>query len=275
VRYQPAEWERAARRGREDVWRCAPRDAVVESGVEMHWFGPVLATCFAELGDVPAMNTIQGAAEPGAVTGHHLEAAVEWMAEREVDYLIPVAQRRPESKLAEQWLDWHGCEQGAVLRHFARSVEPAPEGETPRVEVLRMPSAPDEGLDCLLTGTDLVPFLAGFLFLDLPCMPAWSCYLAHLDGEPAACSSMRVEDGVALLCLDATAPLARGYGCQNALVRRRLADAAEAGCHTAVATVPDRPGGATSPAARNYRRAGFIETYRSVAWRASARIAVR
>ncbi|HEX8752882.1 MAG TPA: GNAT family N-acetyltransferase [Solirubrobacterales bacterium] len=274
MRYQPAEWERAALRAREDVWRCAPHDAVVESGVEARWFGPVLATCFAELPEAPGMNAIQGAAEPGAVSGRHLEAAVEWMAAREVDYLIPVAQRRPESKLAEQWLDWHGCEQGAVLRHFARSVRPAPEGEVPGVEVRRLPSEPDEGLDCMLTGTDVVPFLAGFLFLDLPCMPGWSCYLAQLDGEPAACGSMRIDGGIALLCLDATMPAARGKGCQSALVRRRLADAAEAGCHTAVAMVPERPGPGSSPTARNLRRAGFSEAYRSVAWRASARIAV-
>jgi hypothetical protein len=279
MRYQPAEWERAALRCREDVWGCAPLDAVVESGVESRWFGPVLATSFAELPDAPTMNLIQGAAEPGAVAGRHLEAAVEWMAEWEVDYLIAVAQRRPGSELAERWLDWHDCEQGAVVRRYARSVRPLPrEREAPGVEVERLPPVAEEGLDCILTETDVVPFLAGFLFLGLPRLAGWSSYLAYLDGQPVACGSMRVEGGIALLCLDATLREGRRRGCQGALIRRRLADAAEAGCHTALALAPDQPGPGGrggSPTARNLRRAGFTEAYRSVTWRVPARISVR
>ena len=50
--------------------------------------------------------------------------------------------------------------------------------------------------------------------------------------------------------------------------------AAAAGCHTVTALVPDEAGGPGSGAARNLRRAGFREAYRSVVWRTPARVAV-
>jgi GNAT superfamily N-acetyltransferase len=273
MQYQPAEWEHAALRFREDIWRCAPMEAVIESGVQASWFGPLLVTSFAELPDVAEMNMIHGAAEPGAVADRHLEAAIEWVQRLEVDCLIPVAQQRPGSELAETWLDWHGCEQGAVVRQYVRSPRPLPGGDAPGVRVRKLPPVVDEGLDCLLTATDSVPFLAGFLFIDLPCVPGWSCYFADLEGVPVACGSMRIEGGIALLGLDATLREASGRGCQSALIRRRLADAAAAGCHTAVALVPDE-GGRPSSAARNLLRAGFREAYRSVVWRTPARVPV-
>jgi GNAT superfamily N-acetyltransferase len=274
MRYQPAEWEHATLRVREDIWRCAPLDAVTEAGVQLRWFGPVLATCFADLPDEPLMNVIQGAAEPGAVAGHHLDAAIEWMRDWEVEYLVPVPQVRPGSELAETWLDWHGCEQSTVVRRYARPLGDPPARHAPGVEVRKLPPVAEEGLDCFLTATDPVPFHAGFLLTDLPCLPGWSCYFAYLDGEPAACGSMRIEDGIALLCLDATMPEARRCGCQSALVHRRLADAAAAGCHTALALVPDEPALGSSPTARNLKRAGFREAYRSVVWREPAAIVV-
>lgn len=76
---------------------------------------------------------------------------------------------------------------------------------------------------------------------------------------------MLIVDRVAVLGLDATAPEGRRRGCHRALLRRRLADAEAAGCHTAMASVFDVPGG-ESATGLSLQKAGFVQAYRSVGW---------
>ncbi len=82
---------------------------------------------------------------------------------------------------------------------------------------------------------------------------------------------MVIDGGVAELGMAATLEPARGRGCQTALLRRRIVDAAEAGCHTLFVEtgerVPDRP----STSYRNILRAGFEEAYLRPNWGADAR----
>jgi GNAT superfamily N-acetyltransferase len=274
MRYDAADLERAERLFRADIWSCAPIDAVTEAGVQARWFGPVLATTFAELPDAPGMNMIQGAAEPGAVEGRHLQEAVEWMQDWEVDYLVPVAAERPGARQAELWLDWHGCEQSVVARKYARPASRPRWRDAPRVDVRQLPREEDEGLGLVIAEGLGVPGLAESLFMGLPCLPGWSCYVAYLEGAEVACGSMRIEDGVAMLGLDATLPHARGRGCNRALLRRRLEDAANAGCYTVVTLCLGGPAQAGAATGRNLRRAGFTEAYRSVVWRPPVGIAV-
>ena len=77
---------------------------------------------------------------------------------------------------------------------------------------------------------------------------------------------MQIHDGVAEFGIAATLEPARGRGCQRALLRHRLLDAAEAGCHTLFVEtgerVPDRP----STSYRNVLRAGFEEAYLRPNW---------
>jgi hypothetical protein len=63
-------------RFREGLWRTAPGEAVEEAEVRSRRFGPILASVFGDLPDCSAINLIQGAAEPGAVEGGHLIAAI-------------------------------------------------------------------------------------------------------------------------------------------------------------------------------------------------------
>jgi len=84
-------------------------------------------------------------------------------------------------------------------------------------------------------------------------------YLAFRRGEPAGGGSMRVSDGVLQLCGAATLPHHRCRGVQVALLARRLADAAQAGCDLAVVTT--QPG---STSQRNMQRNGFHLLYTRV-----------
>lgn len=77
-------------------------------------------------------------------------------------------------------------------------------------------------------------------------------YLARRGGEPAGGASLRVGEGVALLCGAATLPAHRRRGVQSALLTRRLADAAAESCDVAVVTT--QPG---SKSQQNAKRQGF------------------
>jgi GNAT superfamily N-acetyltransferase len=81
-------------------------------------------------------------------------------------------------------------------------------------------------------------------------------YFARRNGEPAGAAGMRMADGVAQLCGAGTLPAHRRRGVQTALLRRRLADAARAGCDLAVVTT--QPG---SVSQQNVQRQGFELLY--------------
>src|SRR5436305_1275648 len=104
LEYDSAALERVAQLFRRDMWNSVTADAVSESGVELRRFGPVQVTAFADLPEADGLNQIQGAAEPGAVEEGHLARAIEWIRSREVDYRVPVAEGRPASVVAEDWL---------------------------------------------------------------------------------------------------------------------------------------------------------------------------
>jgi hypothetical protein len=259
--------ERLERRFWRDIWKIAPLDAVRESGVEMRRFGPLLATAFAELPEAPLLNVIRGAGQPGAARQGYLEEAVDWMQDWGVDFLLPVAATGPGGEQAETWLNWHGYEQRSVSRTYVRPVDVLGGEDAPGVEVIELLEAvKTEGMcQYIVEGLDL-PELAEFLFCGLPHLPGWRCYSAYLDGYEVACGSMLILDGTALLGLDATTSRARRRGCHRALLRRRLADAAAAGCHTAISSAFDLPSGGASAAALSLRSAGFVEACQSVGW---------
>jgi GNAT superfamily N-acetyltransferase len=87
-------------------------------------------------------------------------------------------------------------------------------------------------------------------------------YVAFVDGKPAGAGALSILEGVGHLANMATIPELRRRGAQTALIRRRIRDAAAAGC-TLVST------GTSDPASRrNLERAGLREVYANSAWRA-------
>ena len=90
------------------------------------------------------------------------------------------------------------------------------------------------------------------------------CYLAYVDGEPAGSGSMFIssEQRVAGLFGAGTRPMYRRRGIQTAMLQRRLADAAQAGCDVAMVTT--LPG---SDSHRNVARRGFELLYTKVSLR--------
>jgi ribosomal protein S18 acetylase RimI-like enzyme len=91
--------------------------------------------------------------------------------------------------------------------------------------------------------------------------PEWWCYLAEVDGEPVGAAALIVTDGIGYLANAATLPAGRQRGCQQALIQRRMHDAAEAECKLFVTMA--NPG---SVSHRNLERAGLGVAYTKVVW---------
>lgn len=274
MEYDSALLERVAQQFRRDMWRSVTPDAVTESGVEMRRFGPVQATAFGDLPEEYSLNQIQGAAELGAVEGGHLGRATEWMRAREVDYRVPVVEGRPGAAEAEAWLSERGYERGGGWVKLVRGATLPDLPEDPEITIYELgeDDGDGEGLSAIVSEALELPVTAGALFFSLPQEDRWRCYTASLaPGEAiVATGSMLIQDGVAQLGLGMTLEHARGRGCNTALLRRRLIDAVEAGCHTLFAELgevePERLAGSY----RNLRRAGFEEAYRSRNWQRPA-----
>ena len=87
--------------------------------------------------------------------------------------------------------------------------------------------------------------------------PGATLYLARVDGRPAATAALASgDDGVAYLADGATLRAFRGRGLQFALIRRRLADGARAGCDVAASQASFG-----SASHRNLQRAGLVHGF--------------
>ena len=92
-------------------------------------------------------------------------------------------------------------------------------------------------------------------------LPGWRLYVAVIDGAPAAFAALFLSGGVGSLGGAATAPRFRGRGCQSALIRHRIADAAAEGCDLIAAQ-----GAPGSSSQRNMERAGLRVAYTKAVW---------
>lgn len=267
--YDSALLERVARRFRRDMWKSVVAEAVTESGVEVESFGPVQATAFGDLPEVHGLNQIQGAAEPGAVEDGHLAAAIEWMRAREVDYRVPVAESRPGTEDAEEWLSERGYERGSGWVKLVRDATPPDWPEDPGIAIWEIggDEADGEGMSTIVSEALELPVTAGSLFFSLPQEESWRCYTAAVGDEPvAATGSMLILDGVAQLGPGMTLEHARGCGLNTALLRRRLVDAIAAGCHTIFVELGEVDAETLTRTYRRLCRAGFEEAYQSRNW---------
>jgi hypothetical protein len=272
--YDSAVLERVSQQFRREIWKSVVPEAVTESGVEVESFGPVQATAFGDLPEVKALNQIQGAAEPGAIEGGHLAAAVEWMRAREVDYLVPVAEGRPGAGSALAWLGERGYEPGGHTLKLVRGASRPDLPDEPDAVIYELGAdeADGEGLSVIITEAFEMPVTAGTLFFSLPLEEHWRCYTAAPGPDEAivATASMLIRDGIAQLGPGATLEEIRGCACNRALLRRRLLDAVAAGCHTIFVELGGCELERYAAAHSNLIDAGFEEAYGSQVWQRPA-----
>lgn len=147
----------------------------------------------------------------------------------------------------------HGADQLLAIRQVTGSLpEPGPAG--PEV----VPAADtDEFVDVLLAGYGVGGRHAAYIAAEHR-LDSMHRFLAVGGGEPIAAAALSVHDGVAVVGGASTMPGHRGEGGQAALLRHRLALAAELGCDLVVGTAA-----ADSTSGRNLLRAGFRVIRRS------------
>ena len=88
------------------------------------------------------------------------------------------------------------------------------------------------------------------------------CFLAEIDGEPAAAGALTLHKGVALFGGAATIPAYRRRGLQGALLAERMHYACEHGCDLAMMVAE-----AGSNSQRNAERQGFRVAYTRLKWK--------
>jgi len=267
VPYNAADLDAVEQRFWRGIWNAVPAGVAEERGIETQRFGPVQATIVSALPDARMLNLVLGASETGASTGGNLERALDWVDSRGVSPYVPVTDTRPEAEESERVLRSRGYERGYAWMKFVRDAHPPRFAEPSGIEVVPI-QAGDQPFGMIAATGFALPAWAADFFADLPSQPGWHCYAARVDGEPAACAAMLVDGGIAEFGIAATLEPARGRGGQMALLHRRIADAAEAGCHTLFVEtgerIPDRP----SASYRNILRAGFEEAYLRPNWTA-------
>lgn len=91
--------------------------------------------------------------------------------------------------------------------------------------------------------------------------PHWRRYLAFVDGRPASLACVFTGEQATSIAVMGTVPEYRNRGCQSALIRQCIADAAEAGSDLVVSQT-----GSGSTSERNMIRAGFQVAYTKMLW---------
>ena len=261
VPYDPAALDRVERRFWRDIWESVPRAIAAEHGVELKRFGLLQASVATGGGGTQVPSLVLGAAEEAERGGEGLGAATAWTSELGLTPYFPVTPGLPGSAAAEEWLQENGFECGYAWMKFVRDPHPPrfplPDG----VEVVEVHGSDEEPFGAIAAAGFRAPSWGAQLFAHLPGLDGWRCYVARVGGEAQACAAMLVEDGIAEFGIAATLEEARGRGCQTALLRRRICDAGDTGCHTLFVEtgerVPDRPSGSY----RNILKAGFEEAY--------------
>jgi GNAT superfamily N-acetyltransferase len=250
-----------------DIWSSVPAAIAAEHGIEVRRFGSVQASLVGDLPRVGMLNLILGAAEPGAVSSGALAEAAEWARSRGVSPYVKVPPGLAGSEEAEGWLQANGFAPGYAWMKFLRDPHPPRFSVPADVEVVEVTDPEEEPFGMIAATGFGMPAWAAAFFAELPGRDNWRCYVARVDGVAQACGAMVIDGSVAELGVGATLEPARQRGCQLALLRRRIVDAAEAGCQTLFVEtgerVEDRPAGSY----RNILRAGFEEAYLCPNWR--------
>ncbi len=275
--FDPAALERTAARFWREIWDAVPTAVGVAKGVRRAEFGPIQATVVAAAPDARMLNLILGATYGDAAEEGFLEEAIGWGREqgvrasasleacpREVD-----GEERTPSGLpaAEAVLTRAGFEQDHARMRFVRDAHPPRFKVSEEVEVVEVDGSDEDAPfgSIAALGFGLPPWVAS-LFAPLPALPDWRCYLARVDGKPQACAAMLLDDEVAELGIAATLEGGRRRGCQLALLRRRIEDAAAAGARTLFVETDLDGRGEPRTALANVRRAGFEAAYVVPGW---------
>jgi hypothetical protein len=242
-----------------DLWRAAPENVRSSLAIELREVAG--AQCMTSRGiEPPALfRRAVGLGMAREASEADLHAVIAHMASRGLRYCVPVAAPYKPAALAA-WLEKRGFTRGYAWMKFSRPCDAALKAQTDlEVRVVGREHGADFGR-VVAEGFGLPAAIASWVSA-LPGRPHWVCVMAFAGSAPAAAGAAYVNGEHAWLGFGATLPAFRRHGAQNALLARRLTEAAARGARTAVTEtgeqVPDKP----NSSYRNILRAGFHERY--------------
>jgi hypothetical protein len=265
--YDPAAIERTEQRFFGELFDAVPPAVALAHGIDKAGFGPIQATVTRDLPGARVLNLVLGAEIADAAAEGFLEEAVEWTRAQEASPFVLLPPDAPGTAAAAATLPGLGFEPSVNWMRFVRDAHAPRFKVSDEVEVVEVdgedPEAPFGSIAALGFG---LPAWTASMLAPVTGLPAWRTYIAKLDGVPQACGAMLLDGEVAELGIAATLEGGRRRGCQLALLRRRIEDAAAAGARTLFVETGARVPGRPSTSYANILRAGFEEAYLLPGW---------
>ncbi len=264
--FDPVALDLAERRFWREIWDAVPPAVAEAHGIRRADFGPIQATVAADAPEVRTLNLVLGAEGPDGAAEGFLDQAIEWAREHGASAFALLSPDRPGTAAAEAALAAAGFERGVAWMRFVRDAHPPRFAVADDVEVVEIDGTDDSPFATIAALGFGLPAWAASLLAAVPSLPDWRCYLAKVDGEPQACAAMLLDGDVAEFGIAATLEGGRRRGCQLALLRRRIEDAAAGGARTLFVETGERVPGRPSSSYANILRAGFEEAYLCQGW---------
>lgn len=242
-----------------DFYRAAPAQLRAAHGIEARVLPA--ATLLMSRGIDPGVvfRRVAGVGAGCAPTEGELDAALVPMQSLGASFAVALAPEMPDALLGG-WLQKHGLQPGYAWMKFARDCGAIPDARTDlQVRTAGPESAEDFGR-VIQQGFGL-PAPAASWVAQLVDRPGWCCVVACDGTDPVAAGVAFISGEYAWLGLGATLASHRRRGAQNALLARRLQEAARRGARVAVTETGERLPDKPSNSYRNILRSGFIEAY--------------
>jgi GNAT superfamily N-acetyltransferase len=237
----------------------ASDEAVALNGIEVHKRGGAIVTVAAKL-DVLAYNRVVGLGIDGPVEDALIDDIVNtYRRSGAKRFFVQLAPSESNADLAHR-LEERGFRHHNNWMKLQRGVDASPAVRTDlRVEKI--------GRDAAEAFAQVVVESFEWPERSIPWIASpvgrrgWRHYMAYDDATPVATAAMFVEGAHCWIDFAATLPAARGRGAQSALVARRIADCAEAGCKLMIVETAEPTDTHPAPSFRNMRRFGFEVAY--------------
>ena len=246
-----------------DLYKAASPEVVAASGLSVRQVGDITLIAVSRV-DVLALNRLIGLGLGNSPSDAALAEALKAMDQTgSPRCFLPVAPTAASDGLGPR-LETLG------LRHYnnwirlRRTLDDLPRADSSAtsLDVRRIDSAHADVFGRIVaTAFDFPPAIA-----PLPSQtigrPHWHHYLAFEGDTPIASGAMYVAGGTAWFSFAATDAAYRKRGAQQALIVRRLHDAADAGCKWVSVETAEDTVTRDAPSFRNLRRLGFEVAYK-------------
>jgi Acetyltransferase (GNAT) family len=226
------------------------------AGLPVLRLGGASCTAIPFLRDETMLNRVHALGVAGDVGDAELEQIEAFFRAHATRYGVSVSPLAPSG--LEPRLRERGFAEGYAWMKFRRDVD-AGTGPDTRLRVVEVADGVDFGR--IVSAAYGMPAEVGPVFMHLPQVPGWSCFVAYDGDEPAGAAALFAHDGVGWLGVAGTRPAHRGKGAQGALLAARLRRAHGLGLAAATTETGERVEGRPAGSYRNILRAGFEESY--------------